>query len=63
MPERPERPAEPYSWDKDYLNEALLEEWHEYLCQLEEYADHLEKKTAAAPASPEKEKLFEVCYH
>lgn len=63
MTTRPERPVEPYAWDKEHMDEAMLEGWHEYVCQLEEYADLLEKKTGTAQASPEKEKLFEVCYH
>lgn len=60
---RPERPIEPYAWNKDHMDEAMLETWREYICQLEEYADHLEKRTGTAQASPENEKLFEVCFH
>ena len=63
MPERPERPVEPYSWDKDHLHETMLEEWYEYVCQLEEYADRLETNAKAAQPKAEKEKLFSICYH
>lgn len=66
---RPERPAEPYSWKPEFVNEEMLDEWYGYIRALEDYTEHLEaisrrdEEIKAAPEPPKQEKLYEVCYH
>lgn len=66
---RPERPVEPYSWNPENMNEKMLNEWYDYIRELEDYTEHLEamagldEKRKTVPEPPKKEKLYEICYH
>lgn len=42
--ERPERPVEPYSWNIEHFDNELLNEWKDYIYELEEYVDELESR-------------------
>lgn len=39
---RPERPVEPYIWDKEHMDDDMLAEWHAYINALEDYIEKLE---------------------
>lgn len=42
--ERPERPIEPHHWNMDFIDNELLEKWLDYIYELEDYVDELERR-------------------
>lgn len=39
---RPERPVEPYVWDKEHMDDDMLAVWQAYINALEDYVERLE---------------------
>lgn len=62
------RPAEPYLWDREHMDDGLLARWHEYVEALEAYAKGLDEKEMAddevtVKDAGRRKRLYEVCYH
>ena len=58
---KPVRPAEPFQWNSEYMNDDLLMQWKEYIEEMEGYTSSLEQ-----PENPvqkeERERVWGVFY-
>ena len=67
--DKPIRPAEPYHWDKEHMNNDMFADWQAYVNELENYAKGLEaiikldSEMWAEKEDKKEEKLFSICYH
>lgn len=59
---KPVRPAEPFQWNSEYMNDDLLMQWKEYIEEMEGYTSSLEQTENPAPEEETPERVWGVFY-